>query len=573
MRAQGVFTITGITCLVALVVVAAGCTSDPGTVALTGTVSSQEEGQMEGVVVSARRETANFTVSVVSDAEGHYSFPRTHLVPGRYNLTTRAVGYDLVEAGSVEVPADGPGSRDLQLQETEDLAAQLSSLEWIMSMPGTTEQKELFAYQGLSCAYCHSYERIVRSRFTAEQFAETIPRMFTYFNDGTALNDDNSRGRAQLFPHRTPAIMDAPSELAQYLATVNLSGGKATWSYELKTLPRPTGQATRVIITQWDMPRADTVPHDFAMAPDGTPWYADQSRMYIGKLDPDTNTFTEYSMPPLPEGFVGGMSDIDVDHDGNVWFPATQGVEREWAASIFQANECHFGTPTRFNPVTEEFTVIDDPSKECLQFVGVGPDGKVWMNNVQTMVRIDPTTEEVDGIFPFANTPDGAPPGAVGYQLVVNSKGDAYISDFSGSRVIGVNGETGEVKYWPTPDPGVLPRRGQMDSEDRYWFAEYGGDKITRFDTRTEEFTQWPLPYKFTTPYAASAPDSQGRVYASSNMSERVLRLDPETGEGIEYQMPTNFDSKKILYDPTDPDTVWMANTREGRLIRLEPLD
>ena len=110
MRIQGVFTITGIACLVAL---ATGCASDPGTVALTGTVSSQEEGQMEGVVVSARRETANFTVSVVSDAEGHYSFPRTHLVPGRYNLTTRAVGYDLVATGSVEVPADGPGSQDL----------------------------------------------------------------------------------------------------------------------------------------------------------------------------------------------------------------------------------------------------------------------------------------------------------------------------------------------------------------------------------------------------------------------------------------------------------------------------
>ena len=129
------------------------------------------------------------------------------------------------------------------------------------------------------------------------------------------------------------------------------------------------------------------------------------------------------------------------------------------------------------------------------------------------------------------------------------------------------------MKHWPTPDPGVLPRRGQMDSEDRYWFAEYGGDKITRFDTQTEEFTQWPVPHKFTTPYATSGPDSQGRVYASSNMSERVLRLDSETGEVIEYQMPTNFDSKKILYDPTDPDTVWMANTREGRLIRLEPLD
>ena len=153
---------------------------------------------MEGVVVSARRETANFTVSVVSDAEGHYSFPRTHLVPGRYNLTTRAVGYDLVATGSVEVPADGPGSQDLQLQETNDLASQLSSLEWAMSMPGTTAEKDQLVYQALSCAYCHTYERIVKSRHTAEEFVPVIQRMRTYYQDGTAVGRGD-RGRGQLY--------------------------------------------------------------------------------------------------------------------------------------------------------------------------------------------------------------------------------------------------------------------------------------------------------------------------------------------------------------------------------------
>src|ERR1700730_17353787 len=71
--------------------------------ALRGVVSSQQEGVMEGVVVSARREGANFTVSVVSDAQGKYSFPRTHLEPGKYALTIRAVGYDLIDSGTVEI--------------------------------------------------------------------------------------------------------------------------------------------------------------------------------------------------------------------------------------------------------------------------------------------------------------------------------------------------------------------------------------------------------------------------------------------------------------------------------------
>ena len=58
--------------------------------ALGGVASSQQEGNMEGVVVSARRDGANFTVSVVSNAEGRYSFPRSHVEPGTYTVTTRA---------------------------------------------------------------------------------------------------------------------------------------------------------------------------------------------------------------------------------------------------------------------------------------------------------------------------------------------------------------------------------------------------------------------------------------------------------------------------------------------------
>src|SRR5579859_6526386 len=73
--------------------------SDP--VALSGVVSSQKEGIMEGVIVSARRDGANFTVSVVSDAQGKYSFPRSHVEPGKYALTIRAVGYDLSGPGQV----------------------------------------------------------------------------------------------------------------------------------------------------------------------------------------------------------------------------------------------------------------------------------------------------------------------------------------------------------------------------------------------------------------------------------------------------------------------------------------
>src|SRR3970282_1237326 len=70
--------------------------------ALAGQVSSQEEGSMEGVLVSAKKAGSTITVTVASDAQGRYSFPRNRLEPGQYSARIRAVGYELDGPGSVE---------------------------------------------------------------------------------------------------------------------------------------------------------------------------------------------------------------------------------------------------------------------------------------------------------------------------------------------------------------------------------------------------------------------------------------------------------------------------------------
>src|SRR6478672_6472569 len=217
-----------------------------GPAALGGVVSSQEEGPMEGVVVNARRDGGNFTVSVVSDAQGKYSFPRTHLEPGKYVVTIRAVGYDLIDPGPATVASGKTASVNLKLQKTKDLGSQLSPLEWAMSMPGTTEQKDKLLYQTVSCAYCHNWQRVLKSKHTADEFVAVMNRMQTYYTDGTAVSNDG-RGRGQKTTADRVAAVEKnmnwgnvpKKDLAEYLATVNLSGGRTTWPFELKTLPRP----------------------------------------------------------------------------------------------------------------------------------------------------------------------------------------------------------------------------------------------------------------------------------------------------------------------------------------------
>src|SRR5579862_1468444 len=65
---------------------------------LAGQVTSQE-GPMEGVLVTAKKAGSTIAYTVVSDAQGHYSFPSSKIDSGEYALRIRAVGFDLDSAG------------------------------------------------------------------------------------------------------------------------------------------------------------------------------------------------------------------------------------------------------------------------------------------------------------------------------------------------------------------------------------------------------------------------------------------------------------------------------------------
>jgi streptogramin lyase len=188
----------------------------------------------------------------------------------------------------------------------------------------------------------------------------------------------------------------------------------------------------------------------------------------------------------------------------------------------------------------------------------------MWMGGAgNQFTRVDIKTAKVEATF-----------AGRGYQVVVNSKGNPYIG--GGPGIVGFDVEANEPKSWPLPNQETgrrFARRGKMDSEDRFWFAEYYGDKIGMFDTRTEEIKEWDLR-KYSTPYSASAPDKEGHVWANSNMSDRLFRLNPDTGAIVEYLMPTEIDTKEMVSDPsTDRVVMLMTNMRGARVVRVEVLD
>ena len=104
--------------------------------ALTGQVTSAEEGAMEGVLVSAKKDGTNITVTVVTNDKGQYSFPGNRLDPGHYTIAIRAGGYNLDGPNAVDIAAGG-AKADIKLVKTKNLTNQLTNAEWLISAPGS----------------------------------------------------------------------------------------------------------------------------------------------------------------------------------------------------------------------------------------------------------------------------------------------------------------------------------------------------------------------------------------------------------------------------------------------------
>ena len=190
--------------LVALVLGASAPAFAQAATALSGEVSSAKEGLMEGVVVSARKDDSTITVSVVSDDKGHFSFPASRLDSGHYAINIRAIGYDLDGPKDATVAAGQEAKLDVKLKPTRNLGAQMTNAEWLMSMPGTDDQKRLV----LDCNSCHTLERIVRSTHDAEEFKQLFLRMAGYYPGSTPWKPQRLVGDAV---RRLISAEDAPA--------------------------------------------------------------------------------------------------------------------------------------------------------------------------------------------------------------------------------------------------------------------------------------------------------------------------------------------------------------------------
>lgn len=535
---------------------ASGSSASQPAPALKGTVSSKAEGLMEGVLVNARRQAGTVTVTVVSDARGNYSFPADRLAAGTYDLSVRAVGYELRSPRQVSISAHETSRANLKLDKVADVSVQLSNAEWMLSVPGRPDQKAIL----LECTSCHTLERIVRSHYSAQQFMFVLPRMFNYTNMTSALNPQPYPAGMHRPQRHSPAQVQA---MAAYLASINLSS-VPVWQYPLKTLPRPRGEATRAIITQYDLPRSDAQPHDVQIDSHGQVWYADFGYEIIGELDPKTAQVTEV---PLPASGIDTplRGSLDLELAGNSL----------WVGMMFK------DAVAKYDLTTRKFQMFPDPGHRqlCQSMVnphGMTVDGKVWSNNADgnDIPRLDLASGKWEALYPFKDLPPssplfGKPHGA--YGLAVDKDNNLYFMDFSNADIGRIDAKTGKASFFMTPTPHSQPRRGNMDSQGNLWFAEYHANSIGMLDTKTGHIQEWEAPTPWFAPYDV-IKDRTGELWSGGMSDDMVWRLDPKTGKSVMYLLPQETNIRRVAVDnSTTPVTFWVGSNHGASIIRLEP--
>jgi virginiamycin B lyase len=529
------------------------CAAQPASV-LSGAVSSDSEGRMQGVVVTAKRADSTVSVSVLSDEGGQYRFPVGRLTEGRYTLTVRAGGYDLDHSETVDV-GNAARTVDLHLKPTSQLADQLTNAEWLASAPGTDDIKRNL----LNCTDCHSLARIFKSQHTKEEFLQVFRRMGGYYPGATDLQPQRLVG-AHTRPH-IPAAVE--QQVAEYLASVNLSSAPK-WPFELKTFARPSGRATKVIITEYELPRKEIQPHDVVVDRDGIVWFSHFGDQFLSKLDPSTGKVTDFAIPMQKPGYPIGTLDLELDAEGNLW-----------VGLMYQTGVA------KFDKATQTFRIYPLPSewqKEATQqshlsVAATKVDGKAWVKNSDgsQVMRLDLASGQYENLGTFRNPANNRPIGI--YGIYADQQNNAYILEFPFGGIGKIDAKTGRLSFYPAPSANARARRGRVDAQNRLWFAEFGANGIGMFDPETEKITEWKLPLPWEAPYDVVA-DKNGDVWEVNETSDRLGRLDPRSGTITDYLLPHYANIRRVFVDDyASPVAVWIGNNLSASIIKVEPLD
>jgi virginiamycin B lyase len=206
------------------------------------------------------------------------------------------------------------------------------------------------------------------------------------------------------------------------------------------------------VIKRFATPTQNANPIGIARAADNSIWFTETESAApgLGRLDPVSETITEFTAPPKPYSITAGP-------DNAMWFTKV--------SSDVVGRVGALGAVTELGPLPSKFGQLAVRNEIVL-----GPDGALWTTTDNFIVRI-----ATNGLFQQFELPTFlAKPGGI------TSGPDAlWFTETQGNK-IGRITPAGLVSEFALPNPQSDPTDIAMGSDGALWFTEHEGNRIGR---------------------------------------------------------------------------------------------
>jgi virginiamycin B lyase len=274
--------------------------------------------------------------------------------------------------------------------------------------------------------------------------------------------------------------------------------------------------AWKVVIHEWDVPTANSRPHDPEVAPDGALWYTGQLANKLGRLDPKTGEIKEFTVKTEGSGPHG----LAADREGNIWFTAN--------------SKAYIG---KLNPRTGEVTEYPMPDARARDPHSLVFDaaGNIWFTVQQGnfVGKLEPGTGKVT--LKQVPTADARP-----YGIVVTPKGLPVFCEFNSNKLGSINPKTMEITEFALPD-GARPRRLATNPDGFIYYSDYARGFLGRLDLASGKVEEWASPGgPASRPYGiASTRDGMVWYSESGTKPNTVVVFDPKTKSFDHWPIPS----------------------------------
>ena len=544
--------------------------SDP--VYLFGVATSAAGEKMGGVAVSAKAEGATITTSVFTDAAGRYYFPA--LAAGKYNVWAQAAGFDPARES---IALDKTRQQDFTLQPAEDFERQLTGDQVLAALPDATpDDRRLKRIVHNNCSGCHTPSYILQHRFDEAGWTAIIELM-KRVNVGGIYQGPDAKPNAIIDFHE--------KELAAYLARAR---GPGPSSMKFKLRPRPSGEAARVVFTEYDVPHdpahdlADKYPastgsnwslgtpsgidgghlvHDAWADLGGNLWFTNNTPspdVTIGRVDAKTGAVKVFKVTAL-NGIAANSHGMTRDPKGFIWF------------NVGPTAIPNHGGLARLDPKTEKIDVFVPPASMSGTGGAVTVDydgkGKIWASAPDGILRFDPDTQSFTEFKSLEfKTAHGT---GLTYGVAADRDGHGYWAQMALDIVGRADPATGKAQAIKVPPNeewrvGITPaeqalydgfagldfntpypwsqgprRMGADKNGDVVWVNDFWGGSLFRIDTKTLKTSLVKVPNAANEyPYHATV-DRKHNVWINMMNSDQVLRYDPKAQRFTYFDLPS----------------------------------